>query len=183
MRVEGLEHYREAKQSGRGVILASAHIGNWELSALISVLAGETCHVFALPLLDPQLDAIVNARRTVLGNQVLKDVRGVFRVLTEGGLIALLADGKPVLGPGVPLKFLGQSITVSTAVVRLAGQTGASILPMFALWSDVEHRWVVTIHPLLTLTGDADHDTRQLHARMEAVIRKHPGQYFWILPL
>ncbi len=63
IRYEGLEHYLEAKQAGRGVLIATAHLGNWELSAFAHALMTEPMHVMIRPLDDPALDRLVEARR------------------------------------------------------------------------------------------------------------------------
>src|SRR5690348_1273387 len=41
---EGLENYLDAKRSRRGVLVATAHLGNWELSAFAHALMTEPMH-------------------------------------------------------------------------------------------------------------------------------------------
>src|SRR6516225_2233531 len=50
IRYEGLEHYTEAKRHGRGVLFATAHLGNWELSAFAHALMTEPMNIVVRPL-------------------------------------------------------------------------------------------------------------------------------------
>ena len=64
---EGLENYLEAKRSGRGVLVATAHLGNWELSAFAHALMTEPMHVMVRPLDNALIDRFVEQRRTHIG--------------------------------------------------------------------------------------------------------------------
>ena len=56
---QGLEHYEAAKKQGRGVLIATAHLGNWELSAFAHALMTEPMNVMVRPLDNPLVDQIV----------------------------------------------------------------------------------------------------------------------------
>src|SRR5436309_7215409 len=81
---EGLENYLEAKRSGRGVLVATAHLGNWELSAFAHALMTEPMHVMVRPLDNPLIDRLVEQRRTRSGNHLIYKqdaVRAVLKAL------------------------------------------------------------------------------------------------------
>ena len=59
IRYEGLEHYQAAKKAGHGVLFATAHMGNWELSAFAHALMTEPMNVVIRPLDDPKVDRLV----------------------------------------------------------------------------------------------------------------------------
>ena len=61
-----------------------------------------------------------------------------------------------------------------------AAHSGAAIIPGFALWSDDESRYILKFYPPIHATGDADADTRALHAHLESVIRDYPDQWLWM---
>ena len=69
IRYEGLEHYERAKQKGRGILVATAHLGNWELSAFTHALMTEPMHVMVRPLDNPLIDRLVEERRQFSGNK------------------------------------------------------------------------------------------------------------------
>jgi lauroyl/myristoyl acyltransferase len=67
---QGLEHYQAAKQKGRGVLIATAHLGNWELSAFAHAIMTEPMNVMVRPLDNPLVDQLVEVRRTMSGNRL-----------------------------------------------------------------------------------------------------------------
>ncbi len=78
---EGLENYSQAKQEGRGVLIATAHLGNWELSAFAHALMTEPMNVMVRALDNPLIDRIVEARRTLSGNRLIYKKEAVRSVL------------------------------------------------------------------------------------------------------
>jgi KDO2-lipid IV(A) lauroyltransferase len=68
---EGLEHYQSAKKKGRGVLIATAHLGNWELSAFAHALMTEPMNVMVRPLDNPLVDQLVENRRMLSGNRLI----------------------------------------------------------------------------------------------------------------
>jgi Kdo2-lipid IVA lauroyltransferase/acyltransferase len=64
--------------------------------------------------------------------------------------------------------------------VRLANHTGAAVIPGFALWSDVERKYVLKFYPILEMSNNDREDTQRLHRFLESVIREHPDEWLWI---
>src|SRR5947209_19136611 len=71
IRYEGFEHYERAKERGKGVLFATAHLGNWELSAFAHALLTEPMNVVVRPLDNPKIDELVEHRRALSGNKLL----------------------------------------------------------------------------------------------------------------
>ncbi len=71
IRYEGLEHYQEAKKRGRGVLFATAHMGNWELSAFAHALMTEPMNIVVRPLDNPAIDSIIEQYRQLSGNRII----------------------------------------------------------------------------------------------------------------
>ena len=65
IRLEGGEHFDEALRQGRGVLFATAHLGNWELSAFAHALLTGPMNVVVRPLDNPFIDALVERRRAL----------------------------------------------------------------------------------------------------------------------
>jgi KDO2-lipid IV(A) lauroyltransferase len=61
---EGLENYEAAKQAGRGVLVATGHLGNWELSAFSHALMTEPMNVMVRPLDNPLIDTLLESGRS-----------------------------------------------------------------------------------------------------------------------
>lgn len=183
IRYEGFEHYEEARRRGRGVLFATAHLGNWELSAFAHALMAEPMYVVVRPLDNPLLDAWAERRRRFSGNQVIgkKDpARGILRALAANEAVGILIDQNTSPQEGVFVDFFGVKACAHAGFARLAARSGAAVIPGFALWSPGENRYVLRFYPPVPMMGDAAADTQRLHAHLESVIRDYPDQWLWI---
>jgi KDO2-lipid IV(A) lauroyltransferase len=183
IRYEGLEHYLEAKKAGRGILVATAHFGNWELSAFAHALMTEPMHIMIRPLDNPAIDRLVEKRRTLSGNRLIAKrdaARAVLRALQQNEAVGILIDQNTSLDEGVFVSFFGTRACANVAFAKIAARTGAAVIPGFAVWSEKEARYVLRFHPPVPMSGDAAEDTHRIHSLLEEVIREHPGQWLWI---
>src|SRR5947209_15766544 len=72
IRYEGYEHFEQAQRRGKGVLFATAHLGNWEFSAFAHALLSAPMHVVVRPLDNPRIDALVESRRAASGNHLIE---------------------------------------------------------------------------------------------------------------
>jgi len=183
IRYEGFEHFEEALRRGRGVLFATAHLGNWELSAYAHALLTAPMSVVVRPLDNPLIDGLVERRRTLSGNRMLgkKDyARGILKALAANQAVGVLIDQNVAVEEGAFVDFFGIPASAGTGFAKLAARTGAAVIPGFALWSAEERRYVLRFYPPVAMSGDAVRDTAALHAVLEAVIREYPDQWLWI---
>jgi Kdo2-lipid IVA lauroyltransferase/acyltransferase len=180
---EGFEHYEEAKRRGRGALFATAHLGNWELSAVAHSLLTEPMHVVVRPLDNAAVDAVIEARREATGNHVISKrdaARDILRALKRNEPVGILIDQNVSPAEGVFIDFLGAKACAGTAFARLAAHSGAAVIPGFAFWSETKRKYVLRFYPLVPITGDAAEDTRRIHEVIEQAIREHPDQWLWL---
>jgi KDO2-lipid IV(A) lauroyltransferase len=183
IRCEGMEHVEAAHRAGRGVLFATAHLGNWELSAFAYALLRAPMHVVARPLDNPLIDRLVERRRTASGNWLIykKDyARSILKALAANEAVGILIDQNAAPESGVFVDFFGTPACAGTGFAKLAAHSGAAVIPGFALWSGDEGRYVLRFYPPVPVTGDAGRDTQVLQATLEAVIRSYPDQWLWI---
>jgi Kdo2-lipid IVA lauroyltransferase/acyltransferase len=183
IRYEGLEHYERAKAAGRGVLFATAHLGNWELSAFAHGLMTEPMHVVVRPLDNARLDRLVERRRTLSGNRVIgkKDsARGLLKALRANEAVGVLVDQNATLNEGVFVDLFGVPACTNAGFAKLAHHSGAAVIPGFALWSEKERRYVLRFCAPVEMTGDVAADTQRLQSVIEGVIREYPDQWLWI---
>jgi len=180
---EGLENYRTAKALGRGVLVATAHLGNWELSAFAHALMTEPMHVMVRPLDNPLLDALVEQRRTLSGNHLIykKDAaRAVIKALRRNEAVGILIDQNTSPAEGLFVNFFGKLACANSAFVKLAYHSGAPVIPGFALWDESKQRYTLHFYPRVELSGDVHEDTQRIHSILESFIRRHPDQWMWV---
>jgi KDO2-lipid IV(A) lauroyltransferase len=183
IRYDGLEHFLEAKRRGKGVLFATAHLGNWELSAFAHALMTEPMHVVVRALDNPYIDRIVEGRRSSSGNSIIhkKDAaRAILRALGRNEAVGILIDQNASLDEGVFVDFFGLPACAGVAFARIANHSGAAVIPGFALWSEAERRYILKFYPILEMSGDERVDTARIHKHLEGVIREYPDQWLWI---
>ncbi|HXP85067.1 MAG TPA: lysophospholipid acyltransferase family protein [Bryobacteraceae bacterium] len=183
IRYEGLENFTSAQARGRGVLVATGHLGNWELSAYTHALMTGPMNIVVRPLDNPRVDALVEQRRTLSGNPVIRKkeaAREILRALRAGQAVGILIDQNSSLEEGVFVDFFGVKACANAAFVKFAHHTGAAVVPGFALWSEAEQRYILRFYPEIPMGGDVLDDTQRVHTVLEQVIREHPDQWLWI---
>ncbi len=183
IRYEGFEHYAKAKAKGKGVLFATAHLGNWELSAYAHALLTEPMNVVVRPLDNPVLDEFVEARRGGSGNKLLSKrdfARSILRALKDNEPVGILVDQNWSPDNGVFVPFFGMPACTNSTFAKMAARSGAAVIPGFAFWNEGERKYVLRFYPEVEVTGDAETDTARVQAAVEAAIREHPDQWLWI---
>jgi len=183
IRLEGGEHFQDALRHGRGVLFATAHLGNWELSAYAHALLAGPMNVVVRPLDNPFIDRLVEYRRTLSGNRPIykKDfARAILKALSVNDAVGILIDQNASPDTGVFVDFFGLRACAGSGFAKIAARSGAAVIPGFALWSPGENRYVLRFYPPVAMSGDAWSDTQALQSKLEEIIRAHPDQWLWI---
>lgn len=155
MRVDDEWRLREAWGSGRGVILALPHMGNWDHAGAWCVHTGMPFTTVAEVLAPKSLfDRFVSFRES-LGMEVLPLTGGeqppfdtLAARLRAGGMVCLLAD-RDLTANGVDVEFFGAPARMPGGPAALAVATGAALLPV-TLWYPGDGEppgWRARIHP------------------------------------
>lgn len=169
----GWEHFEAAWARGRGVILASAHLGPVSLVGQLLV-ALEYPTALPVEVERSELQRAFNRARAAHGLQLLPTDTpvAVIRALRQGKIFALLGD-RAVTGVGERVAFFGRDALVPSAHVVLALRTGTPIIPAFAARD--RGRLVASFEPPLEVpnTGDRDADVREGMRRWVAVLERH----------
>ncbi|MEU4346352.1 phosphatidylinositol mannoside acyltransferase [Streptomyces sp. NPDC023838] len=137
--------------SGRGVVLALPHMGNYDLAGAWVTTKLDTPFTTVAERLKPETlyDRFV-AYRESLGMEVLPHTGGsafgtLAHRLRAGGLVCLVAD-RDLSASGVEVKFFGEAARMPAGPALLAQQTGALLLPV-TLWYDGSPVMQGRVHP------------------------------------
>jgi KDO2-lipid IV(A) lauroyltransferase len=128
--VDGEAALDDALAGGRGAVLVTAHVGNWELAALYLTAVGHRLHVVAGVQMNKLLTGALRDAKERRGIEVINPetpYRRLVRALESNGVVALLVDGDVYTGGAETLLF-GKRIKVPNGPVRLSGATGAPII-------------------------------------------------------
>jgi KDO2-lipid IV(A) lauroyltransferase len=180
----GAELLERAQQSGRGVIVAAPHLGNWELLNQWLAARAPIAIVYRPPR-QPWLEDLLRRVRGQPGvTQVRAEAAGVrtlFRTLKEGGTIGILPDQQPKAGEGEFAPFFGVPALTMTLLPRLAHKSGASVLFAWAerLPGSRGFRVHISAAPAGLDAADIDVGVAALNQGIEACVRLAPEQYQW----
>ena len=189
LRFEQWDELNACTSSGRGVIIATIHFGNWDLGAAALAAHGYPVNAIAETFPYGRMNALVQGSRSKLGMTVIGHDRigpAVFKALRRGEILAMLVDVASSESAGMRIDFFGAPALVSPAAARIALRTGAWVVPAVVLRGprdDVEIRPVIdTSLRDFSASGDEARDVRELMrltmASLERTIRQHPDQWF-----
>jgi KDO2-lipid IV(A) lauroyltransferase len=176
-----------ALAEGKGAVLISGHIGNWELMGQAIAAAGYPITTIAKPSYDPRVTEWLKEWRTAHGLQVVWRDEGnagksILRVLRQNGLMAFLIDQNTrTAGEFVP--FFGRPAFTPTIPAAIALRTGAPII--FCWHHRRVKRHILSFERIrYAPTGDPKRDIPALTAlfndRLESAIRAVPEQWVWL---
>jgi Kdo2-lipid IVA lauroyltransferase/acyltransferase len=184
------QHYlKDALAQGKGVLVSTAHLGNWEvLAAAGPVLVGVSSTMVTKSLKPQWLQRIVVVVRELMGVKMAfepKTLSQVMRALRNKEIVGFVMDqyaGAPV---GARVPFFGKPVGSHTALATIALRTGAPIVPGVAV-RDVKGRYHVKFYPPIPLPEAASFEekvlklTAALVAQVESMVREYPEQWLWI---
>ena len=171
---------------GKGIILVSGHLGNWELGAQI-ISRYKPLTGVARAMNNPRVQALLDRCRmrgdfeTVDKHMV--NPMGLVRALRRDRILALLTD-QHAGSSGLVIDFFGRPASTYATPAVLHRLTHAPIIFGGPIRLGMLRYRVILSEPLAyapTADRDADtlHITQDLATRLEAMIRQYPEQYLW----
>jgi lauroyl/myristoyl acyltransferase len=183
----------EALAPGKGAIVASAHLGAYDVAAIV-VASHSPVHVIVESLRDPRMDRMWQEQRRKFGLELLymeRTPRPILRTLQQNGVVAVAVDRPLPAGEGVPVRFFGRKCWVPGGIAQIALKSGAAVLPGSCIYDErYSDSYYLGGGPVIfpEPSGDRQADTVALMQRifdtLEAQIRERPDQWamfrrFW----
>jgi len=186
-------HVAEALERGRGVILATAHVGNWDISGRALHGTGRPVHLVMAREPNETTQEYARRSREQAGVQVIFSDSSVFsafnmiRTLRRNEILAIQIDrgNGEASPPARAVDFLGSAAMFQEGPFQLARLSGAPVVPVVTLRRGVRHYEVVLGGPLTVsrdVPGDAERALRAAAAFFERTIRENPSQWFQFEP-
>ncbi len=188
--IEGLEHVQSGFDAGRGCILLTAHLGNWEVMGARAAQEFPLT-VVARPTGNAGVQSHIDAIRAASGISVISKYdngRAPLRVLKNNETLGILPD-QHAGSEGELLPMFGQPTRVWGAIARLALMSGARVVPAFGVRQMpflADGRIVAKVSPSWNVEKSGDKNaaiqegTRRTVAELEKVIAAHPDQWLWL---
>ncbi len=187
--ISGEQHLFAALEQGRGAILVTGHIGNWELLGARLCTAGIPMSTVVRRVYDPRLDQIMTDLRSRFGTEVIhrgpRAGQKLLRALLRNRVLGLLIDQdiRDLAGTFVP--FFGRPSWTPTGAATMAIRAERPIVPTF-IHRQPDGRHIVEAQPPLPFpdSGTTEEKVHELTAAataaIEQQIRKHPEQWVWM---
>ena len=182
--VEGKELVDRAMQGGKGIILATPHLGAWEGAGLYCAYTYNITCLYR-PLKITGLEHLVSKARSRLGgNYVPANARGIRKLyvtLERGGAVAMLPDQEPQQGTGLFAPFFGIPAYSMVFLGRLAAKTGA---PVIFTWCERlslgrGYRLHFRQAPAAIQSKNLAEAVAATNQAVEQCVRECPAQYQW----
>jgi KDO2-lipid IV(A) lauroyltransferase len=184
-----MEILTEALARKKGVVLISAHLGNYEIAwQFVPCRLGQPITGVAKKLRNVWIDRLIHNVRTHFGNRIIYKkgaLPEMVQTLRQGEIVAILMDISRRF-EGVEVNFFGHRATATPAAALLGLRCKSPIIPAFC-HRNAEGKLVVQVEPPVEIqrTGDLRSDlqtnTQLITDRVERAVRNYPEQWNWAL--
>lgn len=186
-KVEGEEHLENLSKSGRGAVLLTAHMGNWELLAAWLACKGYPLVAGVRDPNDVHVSKLLAYYRKALGVETIPKksllLKGA-KLLKQGKFIGILADQDGGTD-GIMVSFMGKVASTVGGPAALSLLTKAPVVPIVSYRiAPYEHEILVLppIEPLYELPREEaiGEMTIKFNDILEGFIRRSPEQWLWL---
>jgi KDO2-lipid IV(A) lauroyltransferase len=186
-RVNNLQIIEGALQKNRGVIIFSAHFGNWEwIPLILHTRLGKDIHSIARPMDNVLIEKKVKEFREAMGSRIIYkqgSLRTILKRLGANEIVYLLIDQNTVPREGVFVDFFAKKAAAITTVSQLYLKKNIPVVPVFLHYEG--HEIILDVLPEIDYPAAGQNPaaltelTQQLTWLIEAQIKKFPEQWFW----
>lgn len=177
----GLATLEAARAEGRPAVLVTAHFGNYDAMRAALLARGFRVGGFYRPISNPLFNRRYVAAISAIGEPLFpagrEGMAGMVRFLRGGGMLALVSDHH--IGTGVPLDFMGKPALTALSAAELALRYDAPLVPLYAIRQPDGLGFRLVIEAPIP-PSDPVTMTQALNDSAGAMIRAHPGQWFWL---
>jgi Kdo2-lipid IVA lauroyltransferase/acyltransferase len=177
----GLEPFLKARENGQPVLIMTGHFGNYLAARAKLAALGHPVGALYRRMANPYFNEIHVASMQDTGKTMFEQGRRgmveMVRYLKGGGIVGIVGDMH--VQEGVELKFFGQPALTSTVPAELALKQKALLVPVYAIRQPNGLDFEIVMQEPITHT-DPVTMTQEINDGLEALIREHMDQWFWI---
>jgi KDO2-lipid IV(A) lauroyltransferase len=190
VRYERFHYWDEvaAKYPGKGMVVLSAHFGNFELMACAHAMHGYQINLVHHTQRFLAGDALMTFARERCGVEILRKhsaARAVLKALRTGDMVGVPFDQNAKRSEAVWVPFFGEPAATTSGLARMVAMSGAPVIPAFIVREPDGRHHRIEIHDEIPIqhTGDAEADVLENTGRfvkvIEDMVRRYPEQFLW----
>ena len=176
------------KETNRGGIIFSGHLGNWEIGPKALMTKGLKVNTLYRPLNNPYVEKITaDLRKIPMIKKSLTGGRKIIEAIKRGEFVIILADQK--ISEGEPVKFFHDKAITTTSIARMAIKYNIPIIPARSIRLNNDNnkiKFSIEVEKPLKyeISKNIEKDvlgiTLQINQKLEEWIRQFPDQWFWV---
>jgi len=179
LKAENIENLFQAYREGNGVVILSAHLGNYEWGAALMAFKGLPVAVMSIEYKTEFIKKLYEVNRRKVGINVFyvrRSFSGLIRFLKKGGVLAIAADRK--FGESnMPVELFKRKIEIPKGAFFLASHLDASIVPAFSL-KEQDRLYHVYFEKPYKITGDQiEYGAKRYAKILEKYVKRYPEQW------
>ena len=181
---------KRAIAKGKGIIILTGHIGNWEMMGPAWVQKGYNIAAIGKEAKSNAGNICISLIRDENGVTTIprsKSLKDILSILDNNGVVGVMIDQNMTANEGIFVDFFGLQACTLPGLAVLAARSGAAILPAYSYRdADLKHHHMVVLPEIglekkskntrLNITRDTERFTKVL----ESIIDEHPEQWLWI---
>ena len=182
---DSLTNIEALKNLGKGGIIFSGHIGNWEVGPKVLIQNGIKVATVYRPLNNPYVEKMTASLRGVeMIEKGSAGSRRIIEVIKEGGFVVILADQK--VSEGESVKFFYDDAITATSIARIALRYNIPLVPARIIRKGDDFKFYAEVEKPLVIEKDGDIKlealsiTRLINLKLEEWITQYPSQWFWV---
>lgn len=186
VRPDGWDKVEPLIAARRGFVVATAHLGNFELFGVYAARRKTPLTILTRPLKGSANARWVSTRAIAGVKEIHKGMENLLAAVRAGEALALLIDQNMLARRAIFTPFFGKLAATTPAPAVVADRTGAPVFLAVALRNpDGTYRTHIEGPFALERKGggaaeDVARFTAMLNGRLEALVRAHPEQWFWM---
>jgi KDO2-lipid IV(A) lauroyltransferase len=184
------DRWEEVQQRypGKGILVLSAHFGNFELLAAAHAMHGNRISLVHHTQRFAAGDALMTFVRERAGVTVIRKhaaARAVLRALRRGDIVGIPFDQNAKRSEAVFVPFFNEIAATSSGLARLVAISGAPVMPVFIVRQPnhrthrIEIQDEIPVQRTDDAAADIEENTRRFVKAVEDIVRRHPEQFLW----
>lgn len=187
VKVEGAHIVDQALKRGKGVLILTAHFGNWDLLGMFTIMRGYHLTFISKDLKNKTINEMWMMLRERFGVGIIpahNSARAALRVLRRNELLGFILDQNRPRDAGIFADFFGRPACTTPGLAIFSAQAQAPVVPVF-IHRTPDGNHVIRALPAIEPPPDREPETirkatREYNLIIENQVRQHPEQWIWL---